>query len=77
MAQLLEVLVCLARIESERPGKPCSLAKLSKQSARPMSILRRQLTTLADAAWVVVTMDEQGGGSAALTPAGAALIAHV
>lgn len=77
LAQLLDLLVCLARIEYERPGKPCSLAKLSKQSARPMSILRRQLTLLADAAWVVVALDEQGGGTVALAPAGIELSAHL
>jgi hypothetical protein len=41
----------LRRMELERPDKPCSLARLSKQAQRPMSVLRRQLTMLEEAGW--------------------------
>ena len=42
MSALIGVLETLWRIEAGQPGKPCSLAKLSKQAQRPMSVLRRQ-----------------------------------
>ncbi|HWW70092.1 MAG TPA: ArsR family transcriptional regulator [Duganella sp.] len=71
MAALIGVLETLWRIEAGQPGKPCSLAKLSKQSQRPMSVLRRQLLMLADADWIELRLDEGGiTGSAQLSPAG-------
>ena len=60
MAALAALLEALARIEAERPGKPCSLAKLSKQAGLPMSVLRRQLTLLEEAGLVALALDEGG-----------------
>ena len=42
---LTELLVKLAELEVERP---CSLARLSKQSGRPMSVLLRELAALEE-----------------------------
>ena len=60
MAVLIGLLEALWRIEAEQPGKPCSLAKLSKQAQRPMSVLRRQLLMLVEAGWIGLSMDEGG-----------------
>lgn len=60
MAALIGVLEALWRIEAEHPGKPCSLAKLSKQAQRPMSVLRRQLLMLVEAGWIELRLDEGG-----------------
>ena len=70
LAALVGVLEQLWRSERERPGKACSLAWLSKQSARPMSVLRRQLVLLVEAGWVAQTLAEEGGGTVALSDAG-------
>ena len=71
MAALIGVLGTLWRVEAEHPGKPCSLAKLSKQAQRPMSVLRRQLVTLVEAGWIELRLDEGGiTGTAQLSPAG-------
>lgn len=71
IAALVGVLEALWRIDAEWPDKPCTLAKLSKQSARPMSVLRRQLTLLADAGWVEVRLEEGGvAGTVMLTESG-------
>ncbi|HEX7986492.1 MAG TPA: ArsR family transcriptional regulator [Duganella sp.] len=71
MAALVSVLETLWRIEAEQPGKPCSLAKLSKQAQRPMSVLRRQLLMLADADWIELRLDEGGiTGSVRLSAGG-------
>ena len=71
MAALVGVLDTLWRIEAGRHGKPCSLAKLSKQAQRPMSVLRRQLLMLADADWIELRLDEGGiTGSVRLSAAG-------
>jgi DNA-binding IclR family transcriptional regulator len=45
-------------MELERPDKPCSLARLSKQAQRPMSVLRRQLTMLEEAGLVALALEE-------------------
>jgi DNA-binding IclR family transcriptional regulator len=42
---LTELLVRLAELEAERP---CSLARLSKQSGRPMSVVLRELAALEE-----------------------------
>jgi DNA-binding IclR family transcriptional regulator len=71
MAALVGVLEALWRIEAGHPGKPCSLAKLSKQARRPMSVLRRQLLMLVEAGWVELRLDEGGiTGSVRLSAAG-------
>ena len=71
MAALVGVLEALWRIEQEHPGKPCSLAKLSKQAQRPMSVLRRQLLMLVEADWVALRLDEGGiTGTVSLSAAG-------
>ncbi|MQA38850.1 ArsR family transcriptional regulator [Rugamonas aquatica] len=68
---LIGVLEALWRINAEWPDKPCSLAKLSKQSERPMSVLRRQLTMLVDAGWVALELEEGGvAGTVLLTESG-------
>lgn len=71
MAALIGVLETLWRIEAGQPGKPCSLAKLSKQAKRPMSVLRRQLLMLVEAGWIELRLDEGGiTGSTRLSAAG-------
>jgi len=71
MAALVGVLEALWRINAEWPDKPCTLAKLSKQSERPMSVLRRQLTMLVDAGWVELRLEEGGvAGTVQLTESG-------
>nr|WP_315395548.1 ArsR family transcriptional regulator [uncultured Duganella sp.] len=71
MTALVGVLETLWRIEAAQPGKACSLAKLSKQAGRPMSVLRRQLLMLVDAGWVELALDEGAiTGSAKLSAAG-------
>lgn len=71
MAALIGVLETLWRIEAEQPGKACSLAKLSKQAQRPMSVLRRQLVMLVEAGWIELRLEEGGiTGSARLSESG-------
>jgi len=71
MTALIGVLEALWRINAEWPDKPCTLAKLSKQSERPMSVLRRQLTMLVDAGWVALELEEGGvAGTVLLTESG-------
>ncbi|MBP1204996.1 DNA-binding IclR family transcriptional regulator [Duganella sp. 1411] len=71
MAALVDVLETLWRIEARQPGKPCSLAKLSKQAQRPMSVLRRQLLMLVEAGWIELRLDEGGiTGSVRLSASG-------
>jgi len=68
---LADVMQALWRSNAEWPNKPCSLARLSKQAGRPMSVLRRQLTMLEEAGLVDVALDEGGvSGTVAFTPAG-------
>lgn len=74
MAALLGVMETLWRLEQQRPGKPCSLARLAKQAETPMSVLRRQLLALVDTGWVTVQLDEGSvSGTVALTAAGSQL----
>lgn len=77
LAALVGVLEQLWRSERERPDKACSLAWLSKQSARPMSVLRRQLVLLVEAGWVAQTLAEEGGGTVVLSDAGRQLCASL
>jgi DNA-binding IscR family transcriptional regulator len=74
-AALANVLEQLWQMAQETPSKPCSLARASKRTRRPMSALMRQLGLLSDAGWVEVTVREAGGGSVTLTAAGYALCA--
>lgn len=76
MAALLGVMETLWRLDQERPGKPCSLARLAKQAGTPMSVLRRQLLALADAGWVTVQLEEGSiSGTVALTAVAKNLLA--
>lgn len=74
---LVAVLEQLWRAELETPGRAWSLAKLSKQAAVPMSGLRRHLTALVDSGLVVMTLAEDGTGTASLSADGRAFCAEV
>ena len=74
---LVAILAQLWRAKQETPGRAWSLARLAKQSALPMSALRRQLTALADARLVEVQTGEEGAGSAWLTADGEALCSEI
>ncbi|CAG9201208.1 Transcriptional regulator [Paraburkholderia sabiae] len=65
-----QLLMLLWEAESESPGKPWSLAKISKRCDLPMSTLRRYFTQLQSAGVIAVQMDEEGRGTAALTEEG-------
>ena len=67
LAGLLEQLV---QMVLEAPARPCSLARISKRTGRPMSVLMRQLSVLSAAGLVEVDAREEGGGSVLLTAAG-------
>ncbi|SPD68389.1 putative DNA-binding protein (plasmid) [Cupriavidus taiwanensis] len=58
-------------------GGPWSLARITKRSGLPMSVLRRVLTQLQAAGLADMSIDEAGRGHASLTPAGAELAAQV
>ncbi len=78
MAALGGLLRMLWQMEAERPDKPCSLAKLSKQSQLPMSVLRRQLTVLEEAGLVTLALEDGGvTGTVALSAAGGELAAQL
>jgi predicted transcriptional regulator len=77
LSALAGVLEQLWLVTLEAPGKPCSLAKLSKRSQRQMSVLMRQLTFLTEAGWVAVASQEDGGGSVELTELGRQLGAEL
>lgn len=71
LAAALGLLHTLWRLHDERPGKPCTLARLSKQAGLPMSVLRRQLLPLAEAGWIVLQLDDGGvTGTVALSATG-------
>lgn len=71
LAAALGLLHTLWRLHDERPDKPCTLARLSKQAELPMSVLRRQLLPLADAGWIVLQLDEGGvAGTVQLSESG-------
>jgi hypothetical protein len=61
----------------EAPEKPCSLAKLSKRSQRQMSVLMRQLSFLVVPGWIVLSDQESGRGSVALTATGRQMCAEM
>jgi DNA-binding IclR family transcriptional regulator len=69
------LLLNLWEASRDRANKPWSLAKLSKRTQMPMSGLRRTLTQLEASGLVVVTMHEDGTGTAALTADGLELSA--
>ncbi len=78
MTLLAGVMEVLWRSEAERPDRPCTLARLSKQTQRPMSVLRRQLTLMEEAGLVMLTLDEGGiTGSVALSSTGRQLAADI
>jgi DNA-binding IclR family transcriptional regulator len=71
LTMLAGVLEALWRIQAEWPDKPCTLAKLSKQALRPMSVLRRQLTMLEEMGLIGLALDDGGiTGTVRFTPAG-------
>lgn len=74
-AALAGLLERLWRMVQEAPARPCSLARVSKRTQRPMSALMRQLSLLSEAGFVEVDAREEGGGSVALTKAGTDLCA--
>jgi predicted transcriptional regulator len=65
-----QLLMLLWEASRESPGKPWSLAKISKRADLPMSTLRRYFTQLQSAGVIAVQMDEEGRGSASLTGEG-------
>jgi len=74
-AELAGLLEQLWQMVLEAPARPCSLARASKRTGRPMSVLMRQLSFLSAAGWVGVDAREEGGGSVTLTASGRALCA--
>lgn len=74
-AALAGLLEQLWRMAQEAPDRSCSLARASKRTRRPMSVLTRQLSLLSEAGFVQVEAHEEGGGSVTLTAAGRALCA--
>jgi hypothetical protein len=75
--QLVVVLGELWGARNESPGKPWSLAKLSKRAQLPMSTLRRLLTELTAAGLVDVEIRPDGTGSSVLTEQGASVCAEL
>ena len=77
-AALAGVIEALWRIGVEWPDKPCTLAKLSKQSQLPMSILRRKLTMLEEAGLIELALDDGGvTGTVQLSAAGLRMAAEL
>jgi DNA-binding IscR family transcriptional regulator len=74
-ALLAGLLEQLWRMAQETPSRPCSLARVSKRTQRPMSALMRQLSFLSEAGMVEIAAREEGGGSVRLTAAGRELCA--
>jgi len=67
---LLGLLEQLWQSAHSAPGRPWSLAKLSKQSGISMSTLRRHLNGLDGAGLVLLELRDDGTGCAALSVAG-------
>ena len=67
---VLSLLEQLWEAAHNAPGRPWSLAKLSKRTAISMSTLRRHLNLLDGAGLAQLTLHEDGTGCAALTVAG-------
>ncbi|WP_020071416.1 helix-turn-helix domain-containing protein [Paraburkholderia caledonica] len=67
------VLEQLWRTAAERADKPCSIGRLSKQAALPMSTLRRTLTHMKSADLVEVSADSNGREFVSLTGNGSEL----
>ncbi len=74
---LIALLMQLWRAHRETPGRAWSLAKLSKQAGVPMSGLRRHLTALVDGGIAVMTLGEDGTGTACLSEMGQQFCAEV
>lgn len=75
LAALAGVLEPLWRAHLQAPEQPISLAKLSKQSQRRMSVLMRQSTFMEQAGWVEPVAPARGGEAVRLTAAGALMCA--
>lgn len=67
---LMDILLVLWNSADRAPGKPCSLARLSKQCAVQMSTLLRHMNSLLGAGLAEMTLREEGGGEARLSAAG-------
>ena len=74
IAAVLEQLWTASR---ESPGKPWSLAKLSKRGNLTMSALRRALTALKWAELVDFDVQDDGRGHATPSPVGVELCAEI
>ena len=70
---VLEAILRALWEHAREAGGDLSLARLSKRAEAQMSVLRRILTQLADAGLAVMTLEEDGRGSARLTEEGEAL----
>jgi DNA-binding MarR family transcriptional regulator len=74
---LIAILAQLWRAAQETPVRAWSMAKLSKQSAVPMSSLQRQVTALSDAGLVWFTVSDAGAPTAALSESGREVCAQL
>ena len=70
---VLEAILRALWEHAREAGGDLSLARLSKRAEAKMSVLRRILTQLDDAGLAVMTLEEDGRGSARLTEEGEAL----
>jgi len=74
---LLALLANLWEADRGDANKPWSLAKIGKRTGLARSALLRHLNRLGDAGLAEVKLGEEGGGDAALTPAGRDLCAAI
>ncbi|MGO4326555.1 transcriptional regulator [Cupriavidus sp. 2TAF22] len=74
LVSVLQILYAAAR---DPAGRPWSLAKISKQAALQMSVLRRVLTQLRSVELADTEIGEDGRGTARLTPAGVQVCAQL
>jgi DNA-binding IclR family transcriptional regulator len=74
---LIAILAQLWRAAQETPERAWSMAKLSKQSAVPMSSLRRHVTVLSDAGLVWSAFTDVGAPTAALSESGREVCAQL